>query len=305
MESTYWRFYKVKSVIVKSSENKWKGIFIAIIPENNGSTGSRTLLDNNIIKITEEIRPSDALNGLISDLFHRRSVVIANKSVSTELFIGDSHSKPINRFDSKLYLGSDYPGEVLFVLGVDPGSDIFEGLKEVSDTALLTYDPPFENIEDAIDNLLNINPNIAGYLRGELIFPKFRPLLLIFNPYSIRFENAEIIDNKLNFETVISYDIKPEDVSISIIGRMKQKTIRKLIGFQKIKGEKICPIENRVKSAQEKGIKIVTGDVLSNIVLSIRSDTTLTKDQIHKLLIIAQNNITNWTPKFEDHSLPE
>lgn len=471
-ENTYWRFYKVKSVIVKSSDNVWKGIFIVIIPDKAGPTGSKTLLDNDIIKITEEIHPSDTFNSVVSDLFHRQSVEIANTTISTELFIGESYTKIIDRFDSNIYLRSDYPGEVLFLLGIDPSSDIFEGLKVTSDTALLTHEPPFENIQDAIDNLLNINPNIVGYLRDEPIFPKFRPLLLIFNPYPIRFQSAEIIDDKLIFETVISPDVEPDDVSVSVIGRMKQNTIRNLIRFQNIEvpmpikntvdlGEEqgiiglrliyknqmrdeikltklgpsiqkpawfkeifnrfdpdyatldtwvsgkgkdpsrafergihillsLCglytihvgheyenatqtarrinfnsnpdtpvdvlasPSDNNflyliqcslgsneiedkitklatftmevnrwakyvdkrtlypviitnsnsildelIKSAQEKGIKIVTGDILSKIVLSVRSDATLTKDQIHKLLTIEQNNRT---PKFEDNS---
>lgn len=58
-----------------------------------------------------------------------------------------------------------------------------------------------------------------------------------------------------------------------------------------------------IKSAQEERIKIVTGGLLLDTVLSVRSNATLTKDQIHKLLTIEQDNMTIWTPRFEDRSL--
>lgn len=58
--------------------------------------------------------------------------------------------------------------------------------------------------------------------------------------------------------------------------------------------------EEEQKSAKEKGIKIVTGELISNMVSDIRNNNYLTNDEIHKLMTIEQKNMRISTARFDD-----
>lgn len=226
---------------------------ITIIPDKNGPVGCDILLKNDVIKVAEEIRSYDTFDSFVSSLFKDGDIIIGDTVTSTELIRHSSFTKSIDRFHSKLHMGIEYPGEIFYVYGPDPKSDIFMELKEAANTALQINDPPFEDVEDVIDDLLKVNPSIYGYLHGKAVLSAFRPLLLIFNPYPIRFESAEIHKNNLKIDTILSKDIDPDNVRVSIISK-KQKPIRKLIKFQGSQIRNDCPIRNEVDIGEEAGI---------------------------------------------------
>lgn len=137
------------------------------------------------------------------------------------------------------------------------------------------------------------------------------------------YEDATLDARRLNFanaETSVDVLAWPSDnnflylIQCSLGSNQIKDKISKLATFVKdinrltkyADERTLCPVivtnsdsilDDMIRNAQEEKIKIVTGELISNILLSIRSDATLTKDQIHKLLTIEQNNMT---PKFED-----
>jgi hypothetical protein len=142
------------------------------------------------------------------------------------------------------------------------------------------------------------------------------------------YENATLMARRNNFvnpETSVDVLASPSDNNFLYLiqcclgsNEMKDKISELAIFVMEVNRltkyvdkRTLCPViitnsnsilDDVMKSAQEKRIKIVTGDVLSNTVLTIRSDATLTKEQIHKLFTIQQNHTH---PRFENHSFLE
>ena len=141
-----------------------------------------------------------------------------------------------NRFNSQSLIGVEYPGEILYAIGADPLSHVYANIEKNANLRLLVHDPPFENIEDAVGDLFKIRPNRATLDGNVSSFPsEFRPLVMIFVPDPIRFDDTEIVDNHLQIQTIISKDIDRKDIKISVIGNCENSTrIRKLIHFDDI-----------------------------------------------------------------------
>jgi hypothetical protein len=230
--------------------------YLAVIPQSLGPPRCNILLDNPAIKFVEEVRPFNSIDAFLSDLFGNEQVKIGNTDASTDLVKYEPETKHLNRYESKSITGAEYPGEILFVKGPDPKSDIFSSLKIAADDALLINDPPFENVEDALNELYRVNPTALD--NKYFTTREFRALSMVFYPHPIRIGSTAIVKEDLVIEVILSNDIDPEDVKLSIIARMRHRPIRRLIMFSGIKTEGIqaegeSPIIKKISIGEESG----------------------------------------------------
>jgi hypothetical protein len=119
----------------------------------------------------------------------------------------------------------------IYVIGADPDSQIYSQIKHYTEHSLLLHDPPYENIEDTVFDLLKTNPNFA--ILDQQLVNRFRPLLMIFIPRQIRFENGTIANDKVRIWTIIAEKVDPNDIKISVIGEgvRSENTLRELLKF--------------------------------------------------------------------------
>jgi hypothetical protein len=157
----FWEFYKITAIIArKSEEDTWKIILMLIVPcENEVKTiGYNTLLEDSAIKVIEEIRSSDSFDTFLCELFNNQTIKIGNTDSSIELIKFEPKIKHTDRSTSKSLIGIEKPGNVLYVAGADPDSNIFKDIKTYAERSLLIHDPPYENIEDIVSDLLKVKP---------------------------------------------------------------------------------------------------------------------------------------------------
>jgi hypothetical protein len=140
----FWKFYKIKVVIVRESEKEiWKIILLSILPTGNESIRYYILLEDSAIKIIEETRSSDSFEPFLSELFTNQTIRIGDTDSSNELIRFEPLIKRSNRFTSMSVIGVEYPGDILYVTGVDPKSDDFNRIKRHVERRLLIHDPPY------------------------------------------------------------------------------------------------------------------------------------------------------------------
>jgi hypothetical protein len=248
-----WQFFIIRAVTVRSSINHpWKIIWLVIIPKRVEQTRCDLLLDNSTIKFIEEVVSLDTIDNFLIGLFTEGKVKIGDIEGSTDLLRYEPETKDVDRYESKSLTGIEFPGQLLFVKGPDPQSDIVSSLKNTADNALLINDPPFENIEDAIDEIYGVNPR--GFNNQHLDLRNgFRPLLMVLHPDPVHVVTATIVNSDLIIETFLSSGIDPTDIKLSIIGRMRKKSIRKTINLNDAQIKEEIPTTTKIAIGEEPG----------------------------------------------------
>ena len=204
-----------------------------------------------------------SVNDLLSSLFTNMRVKIGNIEVLTDLIKFEPETKHLDRYESKSITGSS--------------------MKTIIDNALLTNSPPYENIEEIIHELYHINPTaLDGY--HIIVQGQFRPLLMILHPYPTRIENAYIIRNELVIETLLSNRIDPNTVKLSIICKLRNKTIRELIEFS---SQDETLIIRKISIGEEPGttrIRLFYKDQMMDLVTLIRRGLSIQKPDWFKAI---------------------
>ena len=215
----FWKFFEINVVVARESEDvEWKTILMSVIPLLDGTEGQNTLFEDSSIMIIKDVRSSNLFDDFLLELFTRERMTVGNVESSSKLVKSDPFIKYTDRLNSRSLVGIEFPGEILYVIGADPASIDLGKIKTFVENNLLIHDPPYQNIEDVISDLLHITRNRSALDTQFPVFG-FRPSLMIFSPHYIRFENVRIVNDKLEIWTVLREEIDPTDIKISIIGK--------------------------------------------------------------------------------------